>query len=140
MKDTFKSIEFMVAEEAAYSAMGSRLSTFSRLLYGRLESSRLESEVVFCGCGTGLANLNRATVQTQGRNIRSYAEYLHQRAKSYGQTKLDYVRIGEGRLKKLTVEKGLLRETEIVQDQIRALIRCDVRMGLIQFSTVTDAF
>ena len=67
-------------------------------------------------------------VQTQGRNIRNYAEYLHQRAKSYGQTKLDYVRTGEGRLKKLSVEKGLLRETEIVQDQIRALIRCDVWM------------
>ncbi|KAI9656174.1 MAG: hypothetical protein M1821_004836 [Bathelium mastoideum] len=65
-------------------------------------------------------------VQTQGRNIRTYAEYLHQRAKSYGQTKIDYVRSGEGRLKKLTVEKGLLRETETVQDQIRALIRCDL--------------
>ncbi|KAI9695235.1 MAG: hypothetical protein M1820_008807 [Bogoriella megaspora] len=65
-------------------------------------------------------------VQTQGKNIRSYAEYLHQRAKSYGLTKIDYVRTGEGRLKRLTVEKGLLRETEVVQEQIRALIRCDL--------------
>ncbi|KAF2454215.1 ANTH domain-containing protein [Lineolata rhizophorae] len=64
-------------------------------------------------------------IQTQGRNIRAYSEYLIQRASSYGSTKVDYVRGGEGRLKRLTVEKGLLRETESVQDQIRALLRCD---------------
>jgi hypothetical protein len=65
-------------------------------------------------------------VQTQGRNIRTYAEYLVQRATSYGATKTDYVRAGEGRLKKLSVDKGLLRETESIQEQIRALLRCDV--------------
>ena len=65
-------------------------------------------------------------VQTQGRNIRTYADYLTQRAVSYGQTQVDYVRAGEGRFKTLNVEKGLLRETENVQEQIRALIRCDV--------------
>ena len=67
-----------------------------------------------------------ALVQTQGRNIRFYAEYLHQRAISFGRTKVDYVRGGEGRLKRLSIEKGLLRETESVQDQIKALLRCDV--------------
>jgi len=66
------------------------------------------------------------TVQTQGRNIRFYAEYLTQRAISYGSTKLDYVRSGEGRLKRLNVEKGLLRETESVQEVIKALVKCDV--------------
>lgn len=66
-------------------------------------------------------------VQTQGRNIRAYADYLVQRAKSYSRTKVDYVREGEGRLKKMTVDKGLLRETEEVQEQIWALLRCDVR-------------
>lgn len=49
-----------------------------------------------------------------------------QRATSYGTTKTDYVRAGEGRLKKLSVDKGLLRETESIQEQIRALLRCDV--------------
>lgn len=66
-------------------------------------------------------------VQTQGRNIRAYADYLIQRAKSYSRTKVDYVREGEGRLKRMTVDKGLLRETEEVQEQIWALLRCDVR-------------
>ena len=36
------------------------------------------------------------------------------------------MRGGEGRLKRLPIEKGLLRETESVQDQIKALLRCDV--------------
>ena len=69
-------------------------------------------------------------VQTQGRNIRTYADYLTQRAQSYSLTKVDYVQKGEGRLKTLTIEKGLLREAESVQEQIRALLRCDVSRGL----------
>ncbi|KAF2437006.1 ANTH-domain-containing protein [Tothia fuscella] len=64
-------------------------------------------------------------VQTQGRNIKTYSEYLVQRATSFAQTKTDYVREGEGRLKRLSIEKGLLRETESIQEQIRALLRCD---------------
>jgi hypothetical protein len=65
-------------------------------------------------------------VQTQGRNIKAYAEYLVQRVNSYASTKVDFVRAGEGRLTRLSVDKGLLRETESVQDMIRALLRCDV--------------
>jgi hypothetical protein len=68
----------------------------------------------------------RAIVQTQGHNIRTYSEYLLRRAIEYGATKVDYVRGGEGRLKRLTVEKGLLREAESVQDQIRSLLKCQV--------------
>lgn len=66
------------------------------------------------------------TVQTQGHNIRTYTEYLLRRAIEYGATKVDYVRGGEGRLKRLTVEKGLLRECESVQEQIRYLLKCQV--------------
>ncbi|OCK83475.1 ANTH-domain-containing protein [Lepidopterella palustris CBS 459.81] len=65
-------------------------------------------------------------VQTQGRNIQTYSEYLLRRAVEYGTTKVDYVRGGEGRLKRLTVDKGLLRETESVQDQIRYLLKCEL--------------
>jgi len=65
-------------------------------------------------------------VQTQGHNIRAYSEYLLERAVAYGSTKMDYVRNGEGRLKRLTIDKGLLRETESVQEQVRALLKCDV--------------
>jgi phosphatidylinositol-binding clathrin assembly protein len=65
-------------------------------------------------------------VQTQGVNIRRYAEYLLERTRGYRDSKTDYVRAGAGRMRKLTVDKGLLRQTEAVQDQIRALVRCDV--------------
>lgn len=65
-------------------------------------------------------------MQTQGRNIKAYAEYLVQRVNSYGTTKIDFVRAGEGRLTRLSVDKGLLRETESVQDMIKGLLRCDV--------------
>jgi hypothetical protein len=66
-------------------------------------------------------------VQTQGRNIRSYSDYLVQRAISFSSTHVDYVRRGEKRLKGLSVDKGLLRETESVQEQINRLLKCDVR-------------
>lgn len=65
-------------------------------------------------------------VQTQGHNIRTYAEYLLTRAVEYGSTRVDYVRGGEGRLKRLSVDKGLLREAESVQEQIRYLLKCEV--------------
>lgn len=48
------------------------------------------------------------------------------RSKCFADTKVDYVRSGPGRLKRLSVDKGLLRETENVQKQIRALLKCDV--------------
>ena len=65
-------------------------------------------------------------VQEQGRNIRHYSQYLHERARAYGDVRADYVRSGDGRLNKLNVEKGLLREVECVQQQIRSLLRCSV--------------
>ncbi|KAF2022044.1 ANTH-domain-containing protein [Aaosphaeria arxii CBS 175.79] len=64
-------------------------------------------------------------VQTQGHNIKTYCDYLLIRAKEFQATKIDYVRGGEGRLKKLNIEKGLLRETESVQEQIRYLLKCE---------------
>jgi hypothetical protein len=67
------------------------------------------------------------TVQTQGHNIRTYSEYLLRRAIEYGTTRVDYVRGGEGRLKRLSVEKGLLREAESVQEQLRYLLKCQVQ-------------
>lgn len=70
--------------------------------------------------------LIESLAQSQGRNIRRYAEYLITRARAFEATQTDYVRNGPGRLKRLSVEKGLLRETEYVQKQIRALLRADV--------------
>lgn len=56
---------------------------------------------------------------------RRYSNYLIQRAKSFGDTHVDHIR-NPGRLKTLSISKGLLRETEAIQDQIRVLIKCDV--------------
>ena len=64
--------------------------------------------------------------QTQGRNIRHYTNYLTERARSFRETKFDFVRGVEGKLDQLSVDKGLLRETEAVQHQITALLKCDV--------------
>lgn len=50
-----------------------------------------------------------------------------ERVKAYHDTKTDFVRSGEGKMRALTVDKGLLRQTEIVQAQIKALLKCDVR-------------
>lgn len=66
-------------------------------------------------------------VQTQGRNIRHYTNYLCERARAYRETKCDFVRGADHRLEKMSVDKGVLRETETVQHQITSLLKCDVR-------------
>ena len=73
-----------------------------------------------------LAISNFTEMQVQGGNIRCYDNYLLERSRAYRDTKIDHVRSGIGRLKRLSVEKGLLRETESVQHQIRACIKCDL--------------
>jgi hypothetical protein len=73
------------------------------------------------------AVLTLREVQTQGRNIRHYTNYLTERARAYRETKCDFVREADKRLEKMSVDKGLLRETEAVQHQITALLKCDVR-------------
>jgi hypothetical protein len=65
-------------------------------------------------------------VQTQGHNIRRYSEYLLARAKAYAAGRTDYVAQGQRHMKGLNVDKGLLRETEIVQDQVRQLVKCNL--------------
>lgn len=76
--------------------------------------------------GTSFTLADSCTAQTQGRNIRHYSNYLSERSRAYRETKIDWVRAKDPRLEKLTVEKGLLRETEIVQTQLNALLKCDV--------------
>ncbi|KAF9876728.1 ANTH domain-containing protein [Colletotrichum karsti] len=78
--------------------------------------------------------------QTQGRNIRHYASYLSSRAKAFRETKCDWVRTKESRLEKLSVDKGLLRETEILQTQITALLKCEVLEGEIENEITVTVF
>ncbi|KAE8159555.1 ANTH domain-containing protein [Aspergillus tamarii] len=79
-------------------------------------------------------------VQSQGHNIRRYSDYLVARANAFEATKTDYVRSGQGRMKRLTVEKGLLRETEIVQRQIHALLQCDLLTDEVENEITLTAF
>ncbi|KAB8227087.1 ENTH domain protein [Aspergillus alliaceus] len=79
-------------------------------------------------------------VQSQGHNIRRYSDYLIARANAFEATKTDYVRSGQGRMKRLTVEKGLLRETEIVQRQIHALLQCDLLTDEVENEITLTAF
>ena len=65
-------------------------------------------------------------VQEQGGNIRHYYDYLISRAKAFKGAQIDWVKEGPGRLKRQTIDKGLLRETEVVQKQIACLLKCDV--------------
>jgi hypothetical protein len=65
-------------------------------------------------------------VQTQGQNIRRYSEYLLARAQAFEAAKCDFVANGQEHVKRLTVEKGLLRETEIIQVQVRSLVKCNM--------------
>lgn len=76
--------------------------------------------------------------QTQGRNIRHYANYLAERARAFRDTRTDWVRAPESRLERLSVEKGLLRETETVQHQISALVKCDVSKNHAPAPAPTD--
>ncbi|KAI5803768.1 ANTH domain-containing protein [Geopyxis carbonaria] len=78
--------------------------------------------------------------QIQGRNIRNYSEYLNERARTYGEVRTDYVRSGEGRLRKLSVEKGLLREVECIQVQIKALLACSFLDGDVDNEITLLAF
>jgi hypothetical protein len=71
-------------------------------------------------------------VSEQGENIRDYARYLQVRVQAWRELHFDYATqnpSGEqlGRLKKLAVAKGLLREVEGVLRLVGALLKCKVR-------------
>ncbi|PYH98208.1 ANTH-domain-containing protein [Aspergillus ellipticus CBS 707.79] len=87
-----------------------------------------------------LAISGYSEIQSQGHNIRRYSDYLIARARAFEDTKTDFVRSGQGRMRRLTVEKGLLRETEIVQHQIRALLRCDLLTDDVENEISLTAF
>ncbi|EYE94836.1 ENTH domain protein [Aspergillus ruber CBS 135680] len=87
-----------------------------------------------------LAISQYSEVQHQGHNIRRYADYLLARARVFEDTKTDYVRSGQGRMKRLTVDKGLLRETEMIQKQIWALLRCDLLVDDVENEVSLTAF
>ena len=105
------------------------LQSAAFLMVGVPQLSRLKDSadsLAFAGNFIETVLTEHGKVQTQGRNIRHYTNYLSERARAYRETKCDFVRGAERRLEKMTVDKGLLRETETVQHQITALLKCDV--------------
>lgn len=71
----------------------------------------------------------------QGYNIKRYSYYLSERVKAYESFKVDHVRerqhasVEESRLRKLSVDQGLLREVQGVQREVKALLKCDFYEG-----------
>jgi hypothetical protein len=70
-------------------------------------------------------------VSEQGENIRDYARYLQVRVQTWRELKFDFASQNPGgdqvgRLKKLSVDKGLLREVEGVSRLVGALLKCKV--------------
>lgn len=70
----------------------------------------------------------------EGANVAAYGQYLGCRIKSYGNLKRDVVRDksdrrAANRLKTLTVEQGLLRETREIQRMIAALVEAKVSLA-----------
>ncbi|EEB06698.1 ENTH/VHS domain-containing protein [Schizosaccharomyces japonicus yFS275] len=72
--------------------------------------------------------LKATALTTQGENIHNYSQYLQERVKQYSRLSCDYARQGDGpkaKLKGLTVERGLLRNVEGIQAQLRRLLKCE---------------
>jgi phosphatidylinositol-binding clathrin assembly protein len=80
-------------------------------------------------------------VSEQGENIRDYARYLQVRVQTWRELKFDFASQNPGgdqvgRLKKLSVDKGLLREVEGVSRLVGALLKCKVYLRRIPLTTV----
>ena len=82
-----------------------------------------------------------ALVSEQGENIRDYSRYLQVRVQAWRELKFDFASQNSngdqnGRLKKLDVEKGLLREVEGVSRLVGALLKCKVNQFLTNMSNL----
>ncbi|KAK6465855.1 ANTH domain-containing protein [Scheffersomyces coipomensis] len=91
--------------------------------------------------GSGLSN--------DVKFIIKYAKYLQQRVKQFESTGIDYVRDERssnnssqqgGRLRTLSIDKGLLRETESIQKQIDALLKNNFMENEINNDIILTAF
>jgi hypothetical protein len=71
------------------------------------------------------------TASEHVRNIRQYSAYLEEKVLAYRELHVDYVKSTAngkgGRLRRLPVSQGLLRETSILQRQIAGLLKCQVQ-------------
>lgn len=102
----------------------------------------------------GMLNLSHANIsRNQGSSdvqfIMRYSRYLHTRVKLFAETKVDYVRDERvknltdqqgGRLRSLSVDKGLIRELEGLQKQIDALLKNSFMENEVKNDVILTAF
>ncbi|KAJ2956237.1 hypothetical protein NQZ79_g7901 [Umbelopsis isabellina] len=78
------------------------------------------------------------------RNIRQYSAYLEEKVLAYRDLHVDYVKTTAngkgGRLRRLPVSQGLLRETSILQRQISGLLKCQFSLDEIDNEITLQAF
>ncbi len=79
------------------------------------------------------------------KQLLRYAKYLAVKSKQYGNVGIDYVKDEQtkndgGRLRNLSIDKGLLREVESVEKQIRALVNCKFSEADINNDVVLTCF
>ncbi|KAI9089582.1 ANTH domain-containing protein [Phlyctochytrium arcticum] len=104
----------------------------------------------FVASNAGLLNMSNFRDRTntplgyeQSKNIRSYSQYLEEKATGYREVKLDFVRSKTdtiARFRSLPVENGLLREIELLQKQIDALLGCHFYLEEIDNVVTLQAF
>ncbi|KAI8584279.1 hypothetical protein K450DRAFT_219073 [Umbelopsis ramanniana AG] len=78
------------------------------------------------------------------RNIREYSAYLEEKVLAYRDLHVDYVKATangkSGRLRRLPVSQGLLRETSVLQRQIAGLLKCQFSLDQIDNEITLQAF
>ncbi|KAM0284242.1 hypothetical protein ACHAQH_002031 [Verticillium albo-atrum] len=134
--EVFRSLQFRL-RDSTWTVVFKSLITIHLMI----REGSPDATLAYLSGHRNLLNITTITdAQTQGRNIRVYADYLQERAKAYRDTKCDWVRAKESRLEKMTVDKGLLRETESLQRQVAALLKCDIVEDQSSFEVTTTAF
>lgn len=70
------------------------------------------------------------TDAVHARNIRAYKEYLETKIRAYSENHVDYLKPAAehkaGRLRHLSIGNGLLKETQVLQRQLAAILRTQV--------------
>ncbi|KAI8819925.1 ANTH domain-containing protein [Fimicolochytrium jonesii] len=86
---------------------------------------------------------NTALGQEQSKNLRAYSQYLEEKVAAFKELKVDFVRSKAdmiARLRSLPVEDGLLKEVELLQKQIDALLGCTFYLEEIDNVVTLQAF
>ncbi|KAJ3019294.1 hypothetical protein HKX48_002239 [Thoreauomyces humboldtii] len=104
----------------------------------------------FVASNAGLLNMANFRDRTgthlgheQSKNLRAYSLYLEEKVMTYREIKTDFVRTKPdmiARLRTLSVKDGLLKEVELLQRQINALLSCTFYLEEIDNVVTLQAF